>query len=189
MGANPPVANAAMLSQTPCRAARPVSIPAARQRKPRATAAPTTMASVVRAMKRAVSATWGMNRSLRPSEVYRLASMRRPNKPRDRATTMNPSPPTSCSAKRQVLSAFERCGRSCARETPVVVSAETHSNSASKYPPKCPDSHNGTAARSERNTQAIPVTAIAWVRSRRGFSNAANRSAAPTTRQSPLERR
>jgi len=132
MGAKPPVQKLEMANHRPLRNARDASMPA-NAHMTASTAVPTQMKpSDNFAMNWAVCTMLGTTCSLRPSDIYRLAPERLPNRPNDNATTTRPKPPSKIVTKRHMLSAQERWSRSEMMLTPVVVMPETPSNMASR---------------------------------------------------------
>ena len=105
MGAKPPVMKPETASQNDCRTARNGSMPMKRHTSDRIPVAKMMNPMPILAMNCVVCTTLGTTCSLRPSDEYRLAPERLPNRPNDSATTMRPKPPSRCIMKRHMLSA------------------------------------------------------------------------------------
>ena len=108
IGAKPPVVKPEMANHSDCRNARSGSMPRNRHIAVRITVATKIMPMPIFAMNCVVCTTLGTTCSLRPSDMYRLAPARLPNRPNDNATTIRPKPPNRCIMKRHMLSAFDR---------------------------------------------------------------------------------
>ena len=105
MGVKPPVQKLEMASHKPLRNARGASMPANAHMTASTAVATKMKPSDSFAMNWAVCTMLGTTCSLRPSDMYRLAPERLPNRPNERATTTRPKPPSKIMMKRHMLSA------------------------------------------------------------------------------------